>query len=476
MELKFNPVTPEIIEQLKAIAPGRAFAGSEINEDYAHDEMRFYGQKLPDAVVEVVSAEEVSAIVKLANEKNVPIIPRGAGTGLAGAAVAKWGGIMISTVRMNHIKEYDLGNLTVTVEPGVLLNDLAQDAEKQGLLYPPDPGEKFATLGGNVSTNAGGMRAVKYGSTRDYVRAMQVVLPTGEIVNFGSKVPKTSSGYSFVQLMCGSEGTLGIITELTLKLIPKPKEFVSLIIPFEDLESCIATVPQFFLNKLEPQALEFMERSIVEMSEAYLEKETFPKVVDGVEAGAYLLVTFDGNDRDQLDAICEQCSEVVFENGALDVYVADTPDKIRDAWSARSQFLESIQAATDELDECDVVVPRDKIADYVNWVVTLQDKYHISIRSFGHAGDGNLHIYACKEGDMSLEEFAEKADLVMDEMYTKAIEMGGEISGEHGIGHSKVKFLEKALGPKKMDLMQGIKKVFDPNNILNPGKVCEKCD
>ncbi len=474
--MEFNKVTPEIIEQLKAIAPGRAFSSEEINKDYAHDEMRFYGQQLPDAVVEVISAEEVSTIVKLANEKNIPIIPRGAGTGLAGGAVAKMGGIVISTVRMNHIKSYDLGNLTVTVEPGVLLNDLAQDAEKQGLLYPPDPGKKFATLGGNVSTNAGGMRAVKYGCTRDYVRAMEVVLPTGEIVTFGSKVPKTSSGYSFVQLMCGSEGTLGIITELTLKLVPKPKETVSLIIPFEDLETAISCVPQFFLNKLQPQALEFMGRDIVEMSEKYLEKENFPKVVDGVEAGAYLLVTFDGNNRDQLDEICEQTGEVVFENGALDVFVADTPDKIRDAWAARSQFLEAIQAATDELDGCDVVVPRDKIAEYFNWALTLQDKYHMAIRGFGHAGDGNLHIYACKEGDMSLEEFAEKTDQIMDEMYAKAIEMGGEISGEHGIGHSKVKFLEKAAGETKMNLMRGIKQVFDPNNILNPGKVCERCD
>ena len=337
--MEFNKVTPEIIEKLRAIAPGRTFAGDEINEDYAHDEMRFYGQKLPDVVVEVVSAEEVSAIMKLANENKIPVIPRGAGTGLAGGAVAKWGGIMVSTVRMNHIKSYDLGNLTVTVEPGVLLNDLAADAEKQGLMYPPDPGEKFATLGGNVSTNAGGMRAVKYGSTRDYVRAMEVVLPTGEIVRFGSNVPKTSSGYNFVHLMCGSEGTLGMVTELTLKLIPQPKEFVSLIIPFEDLATCIAAVPQFFLNKLEPQALEFMGRDIVEMSEKYLEKENFPKVVDGVEAGAYLLVTFDGNSKEQLDAMCEEASEVVFECGALDVFVADTPDKRRDAWaSSLNQF------------------------------------------------------------------------------------------------------------------------------------------
>lgn len=474
--MEFNKVTPDVVEQLKAIAPGRAFVGDEINDDYSHDEMRFYGMKLPEAVVEATSAEEISAILKLANEKNIPVIPRGAGTGLAGGAVAKYGGIMISTVRMNKIKSYDLGNLTVTVEPGVLLNDLAEDASKQGLMYPPDPGEKFATLGGNVSTNAGGMRAVKYGSTRDYVRAMQVVLPTGEIVRFGSNVSKTSSGYSFINLICGSEGTLGFITELTLSLIPMPKEFVSLIVPYEDLDACIATVPQIFLNKFEPQALEFMGRDIVEMSEKYLEKENFPKVIDGVEAGAYLLMTFDGNDRDQLDSICEQISEVLFENGALDVFVADTPDKRRDAWAARSQFLESIQAATDELDECDVVVPRDKVAEYFNWVLTLQDEYKVTIRGFGHAGDGNLHIYACKEGDMSLDEFSGKAHDVLHEMYKKAVEMGGEISGEHGIGHSKVAFLYDAAGDTKMALMQGIKKVFDPNNILNPGKVCEKFD
>lgn len=474
--MEYNKVTPDVIEQLKAIAPGRAFVGDEINEDYAHDEMRFYGIKLPEAVVEATSAEEISAILKLANEKNIPVIPRGAGTGLAGGAVARYGGIMISTVRMNKIKDYDLGNLTVTVEPGVLLNDLAEDASKQGLMYPPDPGEKFATLGGNVSTNAGGMRAVKYGATRDYVRAMEVVLPSGEIVRFGSNVSKTSSGYSFINLICGSEGTLGFITELTLSLIPMPKEFVSLIVPFEDLETCIATVPQIFLNKFEPQALEFMGRDIVEMSEKYLEKENFPKVVDGVEAGAYLLMTFDGNDRDQLDSICEQISEVLFECGALDIFVADTPDKRRDAWAARSQFLESIQAATDELDECDVVVPRDKIAEYFNWVLSLQDEYKVTIRGFGHAGDGNLHIYACKEGDMSLEEFEQKSHDVMQVMYKKAVDMGGEISGEHGIGHSKVDFLYDAAGDTKMRLMQGIKEVFDPKNILNPGKVCEKFD
>ena len=471
--MEFNKVTPEIVEQLKAIAPGRAFAGDEINEDYAHDEMRFYGQKLPDVVVEVVSAEEVSAIVKLANEKNIPIIPRGAGTGLAGGAVAKLGGIMISTVRMNHIKSYDLGNLTVTVEPGVLLNDLAADAEKQGLMYPPDPGEKFATLGGNVSTNAGGMRAVKYGSTRDYVRAMQVVLPTGEIVNFGSKVPKTSSGYSFVQLMCGSEGTLGIITELTLKLIPQPKEFVSLIIPFEDLETCIATVPQIFLNKLEPQALEFMGRDIVEMSEKYLEKENFPKVVDGVEAGAYLLISFDGDSMEELEQISEQVSEILFEEGAIDILVADTPELKKNAWAARGSFLEAIQADTSELDECDVVVPISKIATYLEYVNSLAEKYDVRIKSFGHAGDGNLHIYVCRD-ELPQDEWEAKCKAAMDDMYAEADRIGGLVSGEHGIGHAKQEYLEKSVGPVEMQLMQNIKKVFDPNLILNPGKVCYK--
>ena len=262
-EYQYNKVTPEMIEKFKEIAPKRVLVGDEINEDFTHDEMAIYGKAKPEVLVEATSTEEVAAVVKLCNENKVPVTPSGARTGLVGGAVSIGGGVMISLTKMNKILGYDKENFVVKIQSGVLLNDLAQDAEKQGLLYPPDPGEKFATVGGNVATNAGGMRAVKYGCTRDYVRAMTVVLPTGEIVKLGATVSKTSSGYSLLNLMIGSEGTLGIITELTLKVIPAPKSVISLIIPYENLEDCIATVPQFFMHHLAPQALEFMEKEVV---------------------------------------------------------------------------------------------------------------------------------------------------------------------------------------------------------------------
>lgn len=471
---QYNKLTADVVEKLKAIAPNRVFVGEDINEDYIHDEMPIYGKFSPEAVVEAVSTEEIAEVMKVCNENLIPVIPRGAGTGLAGGAVAIEGGVILCTTRMNKIISYDMENLSVTVQPGVLLQNLADDAASKGLLYPPDPGEKFATLGGNVSTNAGGMRAVKYGCTRDYVRAMTVVLPTGEIVNFGSNVKKTSTGYSLLNLMIGSEGTLGIITELTLKLVPAPKEVISLIVPFEDLNACIGAVPKVLLSGLNPQALEFMEKDIVRMSENYLDKkEVFPRVIDGVEAGAYLLISFDGDSMDELEEISEKASEILFEEGAIDILVADTPELKKNAWAARGSFLEAIQADTTELDECDVVVPISNIASYLEYVNSLQDKYGVRIRSFGHAGDGNLHIYVCRD-ELGQEEWEEKCKAAMDDMYAEADRIGGLVSGEHGIGHAKQEYLEKCVGPVEIELMKNIKKVFDPNLILNPGKVCYK--
>lgn len=469
----YNKVTPELIEKFKEIAPGRVFTGADINEDYTHDEMPIYGKYDPDVVIEVASKEEISAVMKLCNENIIPVSARGAGTGLAGGCPPVAGGVTLVTTRMNKILSYDLANFTVTVQPGVLLNTLAEDAAKQGLLYPPDPGEKFATLGGNVSTNAGGMRAVKYGTTRRYVRSMEVCLANGDIIRLGANVAKTSSGYSLLNLVIGSEGTLAIITELTLELIPQPKETVSLIVPFEDIDACIGAVPKIFMAGLKPQALEFMESEIVYMAEKYLERDVFPHVVDGVEAKAYLLTTFDGDSMDALDPIIEKASEVVFEEGAIDVLVADTPDLRAKAWSARNAFYEAICAATTELDECDVVVPIDKIPELLKYVNSLEDEVGIKIRSFGHAGDGNVHVYVLRE-DLPREEFLEKAEIALGKMYDKANELGGLVSGEHGIGHSKFDYLKKSLGEDSIDLMYGIKKVFDPNLILNPGKVCYK--
>lgn len=471
--VQYNKVTPEFIEELKKLVPGKVFAGESINPDYNHDEMPIYGTGAPDVLVEATDTEAVSAVVRLCNENKIPVIPRGAGTGLVGAAVAIDGGVMIDMSKMNRILGYDMENFVVRVEPGVLLNDLAEDCLKQGLLYPPDPGEKFATLGGNVSTNAGGMRAVKYGATRDYVRSMKVVLPSGEITTFGATVSKTSSGYSLLNLMIGSEGTLGIITELTLKVIPKPKEDISLIIPYENLDDCIATVPKFFRAHLSPVALEFMEREIVNASERFLGRETFPKVVEGKEIGAYLLVTFDGENAEELEMISEKAAEIVFETGAVDVLVADTPQKKREAWAARSSFLEAIEAETELLDECDVVVPVNQIANYMKFVNERAQAYDFEVKSFGHAGDGNLHIYTCSN-DMEIEEFKRQVHEFMLEIYRKAADLGGLLSGEHGVGSGKMQYLEELAGPTNMALMAGIKQVFDPNMILNPGKVCYK--
>ena len=469
--MDYNKINDEIIEKIKSSVNGRVYVGEEINEDFFHDEMPIYGNGIPDVLVDATCKEDVSNIMRICNENRIPVIARGAGSGLTGAGVAIKNGVMINMQSMNKILEFDEENLVVRVEPGVLLSTLAQTCLDKGYLYPPDPGEKNATLGGNVSLNAGGMRAVKYGTTRDYVRKMEVVLPSGEITTFGSIVSKSSTGYSLKDLMVGSEGTLGIITELTLKIVPNPKHTVSLIVPFEDLDSCISTVPKLFQNNLNPQAIEFMERDIVIASEKYIGKETFPKQMEGIDVGAYLLITFDGDNEDLIDNTLEQAAEVLVDNGAIDVLVADTPNAIRDAWAARSSFLEAIETQNKLLDECDVVVPVTKIAEYINFVNAESKYYMFDVKSFGHAGDGNLHIYTISNEEDKIDQFKDEVDKFMDVIYKKAYDLGGKISGEHGIGHGKKKYLKSFEGHINIEIMRGIKKAFDPNMILNPDKV-----
>ncbi|WP_311531881.1 FAD-binding oxidoreductase [uncultured Anaerococcus sp.] len=467
----YNKVDENIIQQFRDYVSGKVYAGNDINEDFFHDEMPIYGSYQPDVLIEAKSTDDVSTILTICNEHKIPVLARGAGSGLVGSGVAINGGVMIDMQGMNQILEYDLDNLVVKVQPGVYLHDLAEDCLSKGYMYPPDPGEKFATLGGNVSTNAGGMRAVKYGTTRDYVRAMEVVLPTGEVTRFGAIVSKTSTGYSLKDLMVGSEGTLGIITELTLRIVPQAKHTISLIVPFETLEDCIATVPVLFRAHLKPQAIEFMERKIILASEKYIGKETFPKNIEGTDVNAYLLITFDGDNEDEIDLQMEQAAELLVENGAIDVLVADTPNAIKDAWAARSSFLEAIDSQYKLVDECDVVVPINKIAEFINFVNEAGEKYDFDVQSFGHAGDGNLHIYAVSNDEDKKEEFNKQVHDFMEEIYTKAYEFGGQLSGEHGIGHGKLKYMREFEGEINTNLIRGIKKVFDPNMILNPGKV-----
>lgn len=468
----YNALTPEIIKMIRDVSE-HVFTGEDINPDYARDEMPIYGTRMPDLAVQPRSTDEVAAVMKICYENNIPVTPRGAGTGLAGGAVPLFGGVLIDLSRMNRIISYDLENFVVNIEAGVLLADLAADCLTRGMMYPPDPGEKYACVGGNVATNAGGMRAVKYGTTRDYVRAMTVVLPNGEITHMGATVSKTSSGYSLMNLMIGSEGTLGIITELTLKIIPAPKAAASLIIPFRDLRTALATVPKFKMEHMDPQAIEFMEREIVISSERYVGKAVFPQELNGERINAYLLITLDGTSVEEVDKLIEQAANIALDSGAMDVLIADTNNRIKDAWAARSSFLEAIMEETKLLDECDVVVPVNRIADYLEFVNDQGRKCGLEIRSFGHAGDGNLHIYQCSN-DLDEDEFKRRVETFFDIIYKEATECGGLVSGEHGIGSGKIKYLVDSVGETNMELMRGIKKVFDPKMILNPGKVCYK--
>ncbi len=461
----FNKITNADIDYLKTVIdPEMVFSGEQITEDYSHDELGGI-KSFPDVLIRVNSTEEISAVMKYANEHNIPVVVRGSGTGLVGAAVALHGGIMIETTSMNKILELDEENLTVTVQPGVLLMDLAEFAESHDFLYPPDPGEKSATIGGNISTNAGGMRAVKYGVTRDYVRGLTVVLPDGSIQTYGGKMVKNSTGYSLLNLMIGSEGTLGIITEAVLKLIPLPKITESLLVPFPSVESGIRAVPQIIKSKASLTAIEFFERETILFAENYLGKK-FPDT----KFPAYLLLTVDGNDRAVVDGELASVAKLCMQLGAPDAYIVDTDERKDSVWKARGAFLEAIKASTTEMDECDVVVPRNKVAEFIEYTHALSKELNIRIPSFGHAGDGNLHVYVCRD-NLSKEDWEKQLSLAFDKMYNKANELNGLVSGEHGVGFAKKQYMLDTYGEEQIKIMRGIKSIFDQNGILNPGKL-----
>ena len=462
----YNKVTAADIAVLESIV-GQAdvFVGEAINPDYSHDELGGISV-MPEVLVRVHTTEEISAIMRHAWERTIPVTVRGSGTGLVGAAVPIHGGILMETTKMNKILALDPNNLTVTVQPGVLLMELAAFAEENDFLYPPDPGEKSATIGGNISTNAGGMRAVKYGVTRDYVRSLTVVLPNGEIQTFGASVAKNSSGYSLKDLVIGSEGTLCIITEAVLKLVPLPKVSVSLLVPFPDMKTAIEAVPEIIRSKVTPTAIEYMSRDTILFSESYLGKK-FPDTKND----AYILLTFDGNTDAQVDQDMSIVAELCLKIGALDAYIVDTEERKKSVWSARGAFLEAIKASTTEMDECDVVVPGNQVDTFIKYTHELAAEFNVRIPSFGHAGDGNLHVYICRD-ELNQEDWEKTLSAIFDRMYEKAVELGGLVSGEHGIGYAKKEFLKRQYGETPIALMQGIKRVFDEKNILNPGKVC----
>ncbi|MCI1958343.1 MAG: FAD-binding oxidoreductase [Clostridia bacterium] len=469
MPFPYKKVDSTDIEYIKSVtSPDRVAVGDEIKSEYYHDEMPDYGVFPPEIFVEAISKEEVSAVMKYGYDNNIPVVIRGAGTGLAGGSNCKYGGIMMSIMKMNRIFPVDHKNQTITCEPGALLIDVQAAAAAEGLFYPPDPGEKTATIGGNVITNAGGMKAVRYGLTRDFVRCIEAVLPDGSIVNFSSNVVKNTTGYDIKDLVIGSEGTLCILTQVTLKLLPAPKYTKTLVIPFENLEKCADMVPKVLDLPFVPTAIEFLERELLEIVERTLNKP-FPVPV----GNAVLIVMYDASSKDELEAACDSAADAALENGAIDCMIADSPERIASVWSVRGAILEGMKADSVAQEECDVVVPRSAIAEYVKSAKKIALSHGIRVEPCGHAGDGNIHTEMLRNPGMSDEEWKSATHASLVELYALSKNLGGQLSGEHGIGNGRLEFLEPFVGERIHRLYKSIKLAFDEKLVLNPGKIVE---
>lgn len=456
----------------KIVGKGNLTQDSEKMVDYGHDEFSLaYIARMPDMVIKPKKTEEVAEIIRLANNEMIPVTPRGGATGLCGGCVPSFGGIVLSLENMNKILEIDLDNQMAVVEAGVTLSDFYSAVEEAGLFFPPHPGDESAMIGGLIATNAGGSRAVKYGIIRNYVRGLEVVLPTGAIVHLGGKFMKSSTGYNLLNLMIGSEGTLGIITKATIQLMPPSQAMRSLIIPYDDLDNAIETVPVLIRRKILPMAVEFMELDVIHITEEFLKKK-WPCS----QGSTHLLIIVDASSEEELDKLSKVVAEVCMEKGALDVYVADSPEKQKNVLDIRSQMYEAIKAHTIEI--LDIVVPKAEISRHVKKVHEISQKYGIWLPTFGHAADGNVHTHIMKarlENEKIIpvaeEEWKEKIDKVRHELYRDSKTRGGMISGEHGIGIVKKPFLSYVLEEEEIRLMKGIKYLFDPHHILNPNKI-----
>ena len=412
-----------------------------------------------DVVIKPTSTEEVSKIMKWAYEREVPVTPRGAGTNLVGSTVPDHGGIVLDLSLMNHILELDYETLTATIEAGVLLQDFQQYVEEKDLFYPPDPGEKTASIGGNISTNAGGMRAVKYGVTRDYVMGLEIVLADGRILNVGSKNIKDSSGLSLKNLIVGSEGTLAIITKCILKLIPKPEISISVVVPFDSLESGLESVLTIIKENANPTAIEFVERKVIKLGEDFL-KLSFPYP----NAQAYIILTFDGR-KDEVSANLTQIKEVVLHKGAFDFIILDDKKLSENVWKIRSVLVKAVEAVSEQ-EPVDIVVPINKTLEFIKYVNKLEKETEMQMVSFGHAGDGNVHLCVVRGNRVESEWIKEKHEN-MAKLYSKAYELGGITSGEHGIGLTKKEYFLNETKNINLELMRKIKSDFDEKHILN---------
>ena len=452
------------INQLKTIIQdsSRVIFAENIEEKYLSDQL---GRKKGNASVLVfaTSTEEVSAVLHFAHTNNIPVTPRGAGTNLVGSTVPHDGSIILDLSRMNRILEIDKENFTATVEPGLILEDFQKHVEGLGFFYPPDPGEKRASIGGNIATNAGGMRAVKYGVTRDYVMGLELVLADGTILTVGSKSRKDTTGLDVKDIVIGSEGTLAIITKALLRLIGKPEKSQSLLVSFDSLQSGIEAVPLILKQNLNPTAVEFIERKVVKLGEDFLNLK-YPDP----DAQAYLLLTFDGS-ATEIDAAITKLSSVLKEASRRVIILDGSAPELNAAniWKIRGCLVKAVEAVSEQ-EPLDIVVPIARVADFVEYINKLENESGMQMISFGHAGDGNVHLCLVRAGRRE-EVWESELHANLEKLYAKAKDLGGLISGEHGLGVSKRDFFFSQTPSQNVSLMNAIKKSFDPAHILNPG-------
>ena len=414
------------------------------------------------ALVFAKSTEEVSKLLQYAHANRIPVTPRGAGTNLVGSTVPVDGGIILDLSQMNRILELDTETMTITVEPGLLLQDLQAYVEEHNLFYPPDPGEKASSIGGNISTNAGGMRAVKYGVTRDYVRGLEVVTADGTVLTVGGKNVKDASGLSLKHLYIGSEGTLAVITKCILKVIPKPETSLSILVPYPDLKTGIGSVLSILRADANPTAVEFMERNVVRVGENF----------SGVrypcpEAGSYILLTFDGREG-EVAASAERIQALAFSSGALDYIFLTDPQQAADIWKVRGALVKAVEAVSEQ-EPVDIVVPINRTAEFIGYINQLEQSSGMRMVSFGHAGDGNVHLCVVR-GHRDEATWQKELHANMDKAYHKAYELGGIASGEHGIGISKRRYFLRETHWENLRAMNQIKDALDPLHILNDKK------
>jgi glycolate oxidase len=469
----YNRVTERIISGLKEIVgAGNVVTDPEKMEAYAHDEVpEAEWMRMPEVVVRPGNTLQVAEIIKLANREMIPVTPRGAGTGLAAGAVPLYGGIVLSLEKMNKILEVDRQNLFMVVEPGVTTGEVQQRASEEGYFYAGDPcSAESSFIGGNVATNAGGNKAVKYGCTSRHIYGLEVVLPTGEITTLGGKCVKDATGYDLVHLMVGSEGTLGIVTRVCLKLLPKPRFSAVLLVPFADMQAAVNIVPAVMTNGgIIPASVEFMDNLCIKSAEVYLDRS-----LPYNDAGAHLIIEVDAYTEPQLEADYQTIGEICINNGGLEVFVGDNAASCERIWKPRRCLAEALRVTSPVYCMEDIVVPMGSIPEVVSEIGKIAGKYNIRIPCFGHAGDGNIHATLLKES-MDGETWYEVKKKVLDEMYTMTYSYGGKLSGEHGIGAKRTDALAGFLDPVQLKILKAIKLAFDPNLILNHGKILKCC-